>query len=76
MSENGHLIPETITYVEAEKRYGCHRQAIRKKVEDGTIGAFKPGHKVLLVLDDCDAWFFSTAVKPKNSRPTRRKKKW
>ncbi|MCB2218030.1 MAG: hypothetical protein KQH59_18360 [Desulfobulbaceae bacterium] len=69
-------IPETITYTEAVERYKCDRQALRKKVEDGTIRAFRPGLKVLLVLDDADAWFLSTAIKAPNRKPTRRKRKW
>lgn len=63
-------IPETISYAEAETRYNCDRQAIRRAVIAGKITAYKPGKEVRLVLHEADLWFYSTRVK--NVAETRR----
>jgi excisionase family DNA binding protein len=76
MNNGSGNFPSTITYAEAVERYKCDRQSIRRQVDSGRIRAFKPGKQVLLVLDDADAWFYSTEVKPRTPRQTRRKRRW
>jgi len=66
----GALLPETIKYPEAIKRYQCSRRTLEYAVAAGDIEAFKPGAAVLLVVDSADKWFFSKRLKP-NARKGR-----
>ena len=61
------MIPETITYEEAEERYRCDAHTIRRAIDAGKIEAYKPGKQVLIDRKSADAWFMSTKKQP---RPT------
>ncbi len=58
------ILPETITYEEAQARYRCHRKAIKSAVDKGIVEAYKPGKAYLIDLKSADSWFLSTKVKP------------
>ncbi|WP_163337912.1 hypothetical protein [Desulfopila sp. IMCC35008] len=63
------MIPETITYAEAVKRYTCDRKAIKRAVDSKKIDAYKPGKSYLLDLTQADAWFMSTKVHRRSRDP-------
>lgn len=58
------MIPETISYAEAEKRYSCHRKAIKKAIDCGQVVAYQPGKKYLIDVASADKWFLNSKVKP------------
>lgn len=71
------IIPETYTYEEAQARFRCDRQPIRRAVLAGLIVSYKPGRTVLLDADSANAWFLSTQQVPTGGairRPRRKKK--